>query len=144
MFKKCVCTFYILEPILHSFHALINHWLCSVPQPGYCVGGSQHSQCWCSHLQGHLFTFERKKNTQIVERPTNYLIKTNKLAKLDQGARINEKNPDRVTPVQLYSRYGDSLFPDMVKFRFIYHSEPHAPQTSPLYARTSPFWWSKK
>lgn len=56
----------------------------------------------------------KKKNTQIVERPTNYLIKTNKLAKLDQGARINEKNPDRVTPVQLYSRYGDSLFPDMV------------------------------
>lgn len=114
MFKKCVYTFYILGPILRSFSALINHWLCSVPQPGYCVGGSQHSQCWCSHLQGHLFTFERKKNTQIVERPTNYLIKTNKLAKLDQGARINEKNQDRVTPVQLYSRYGDSLFPDKV------------------------------
>lgn len=113
MFKKCVYTFYILGPILRSFSALINHWLCSVPQPGYRVGGS--------HLQGHLFTFERKKTTQIVERPTNYLIKTNKLAKWDQGARINEKNPDRVTPVQLYSRYGDSLFPDMVPF-YLLHS----------------------
>lgn len=63
----------------------------------------------------------KKKTTQIVERPTNYLIKTNKLAKWDQGARINEKNPDRVTPVQLYSRYRDSLFPDMVPF-YLLHS----------------------
>lgn len=114
MFKKCVCTFYILGPILHSFRALINHWLCS-------IGSTARVPCRWLPSPGPSVYIWKKKNTQIVERPTNYLIKTNKLAKWDQGARINEKNPDRVTPVQLFSRYGDSLFPDMVPF-YLLHS----------------------